>query len=156
MIFNQELITIFYESFQRKDYKAMQICYADNAIFNDEIFVNLNADEVRAMWQIFCIKGKDLHIEFSDVKVNGEHGSAEWIASYTFSKANRKVVNSIKADFTFANGKILKHTDHFNFYNWASQAFGITGILMGRTSILKNRARNEARKNLKEYMNTMA
>ncbi len=153
MIFNQELITIFYESFQRKDYKAMQICYADDAVFNDEVFVNLNADEVRAMWEMFCIKGKDLKIDFSNVQANEKTGIAEWVATYTFSKTNRKVINRIKANFTFINGKIVKHTDQFNFYNWSSQALGIPGVLLGRTSFLKNKVRKEGMKNLKEYMN---
>lgn len=153
MIFNQELITIFYESFQRKDYKAMQICYADNAVFNDEVFVNLNADEVRAMWEMFCKKGKDLQIHFSNVQADDKNGSAEWIATYTFSKTNREVTNRIKANFTFANGKIIKHTDLFNFYNWSSQALGIPGVLLGRTSFLKNKVRKEGMKNLRDYMN---
>ncbi len=153
MIFNQELITIFYQSFQRRDYKAMQICYADDAVFNDEVFVNLNADEVRAMWEMFCIKGKDLQIDFSNVHADEKTGIAEWVATYTFSKTNRKIVNSIKANFTFFNGKIVKHTDHFNFHNWASQALGISGVLLGRTFLVKNKVRKEGMKNLKEYMN---
>ncbi len=67
---NQQLITSFYKAFQNKDYKAMQNCYAEEAIFNDEVFQNLNAAEVKAMWEMFCIKGKDLQIEFSNVKVD--------------------------------------------------------------------------------------
>ena len=153
MIFNQELIKIFYQSFQRKDYKAMQICYDDSAIFSDEVFVNLNADEVRAMWEMFCIKGRDLQIHFSNVQADDKNGSAEWIAVYTFSKTNREVTNRIKANFTFDNGKIVKHTDHFNFSNWASQALGISGILLGWTPLVKNKVRKEGMKNLKEYMN---
>lgn len=132
----------------------MQICYADTAVFTDEVFANLNADEVRAMWEMFCIKGKDLQIHFSNVQADETSGNAEWIATYTFSKTNREVSNRIKANFTFANGKIVKHTDHFNFYNWSSQALGIPGVLLGRTSFLKNKVRKEAMKNLKDYMNS--
>jgi hypothetical protein len=138
----------------------MQICYADNAVFNDEVFVNLSADEVRAMWEMFCIKGKDLQLSFSNVQADTnfhpnasvERGSAEWIANYTFSRTNRRVVNRIKADFIFHNGKIVRHTDHFNFYNWASQALGTPGILLGWTPLLKNKVRKEAMKNLRDYM----
>jgi len=150
---NQQLITSFYKAFQNKDYKAMQNCYAEEAIFNDEVFQSLNAAEVRAMWEMFCIKGQDLQIEFSNVKADENSGSAKWTARYTFSKTNRKVVNHIKADFVIDRGKILNHNDHFDFHKWASQALGATGVLLGWTPIVKNKVRREGKKNLIAYMN---
>jgi len=150
---NQQLITSFYKAFQNKDYKAMQNCYAEEAIFNDEVFQNLNAAEVKAMWEMFCIKGKDLEIEFSNVKADEKGGNAEWTARYTFSKTNRKVVNHIKAHFVIDSGKILNHRDHFDFHKWASQALGATGVLLGWTPIVKNKVRREGKKNLIAYMN---
>ncbi len=131
----------------------MQNCYADTSVFNDEVFVNLNAGEVSAMWEMFCVKGKDLQIDFSNIQADEYNGTAEWIATYTFSKTNRKVVNRIKANFQFGNGKIVKHTDKFNFHHWSSQALGITGILLGWTPIVKNKVRKEGLKNLKDYIN---
>ncbi len=61
---NQELIAGFYQAFQNKDYKTMQDCYAEDATFNDEVFLNLTADEVRAMWEMLIKKGKDLQLVF--------------------------------------------------------------------------------------------
>ena len=151
---NEQLIMAFYQSFQNKDYKAMQDFYADTAIFNDEVFINLNANQVRAMWEMFCIKGKNLHLNFSNIHADENNGTAQWIAAYTFSKTNRKVTNPIQANFTFANGKIIKHTDTFNFYKWARQALGIKGLLFGWTSFLKNKVRKEGEKNLMKYMNS--
>ncbi|MEO8569940.1 MAG: nuclear transport factor 2 family protein [Ginsengibacter sp.] len=149
---SEQLITSFYLAFQNRDYKTMQHCYADDAVFNDEVFSNLNANEVRAMWEMFCVKGKDLKIEFSGVNADETSGSAEWIASYTFSKTNRKVLNHIKANFTFRNGKIATHNDSFNFYNWARQALGVTGFLLGWTSLVKSKVQKEGMKNLKNFM----
>jgi ketosteroid isomerase-like protein len=149
---NQQLITSFYQSFQKKDYKAMQSSYADDAIFSDEVFINLNAGEVKAMWEMFCIKGKDLQVEFSNIHADDKKGSADWKATYTFSKTNRKVINHIKANFEFADGKITKHTDHFNFYNWAKQALGLKGTLLGWTTLLKNKVRAGAQSNLAAFM----
>ncbi len=148
---NQELVTSFYQSFQKKDYKAMQNCYADAAVFNDEVFVNLTANEVKAMWEMFCIKS-NTHLDFFNIRADEKSGTAEWTATYTFSKTNRKVINHIKANFTFSNGRIVTHTDHFNFYRWACQALGVAGIILGWTSLIKNRVRKEGRKNLMEYM----
>ncbi len=45
----------------------MQGSYADNATFKDPVFINLNAKQVRAMWEMFCVKSKDLKIEFSKI-----------------------------------------------------------------------------------------
>ena len=46
---NKKTILTFYTSFQNKDVKGMQACYADNAIFSDEVFKNLNSVQVKAM-----------------------------------------------------------------------------------------------------------
>ena len=131
----------------------MQECYANDAVFSDEVFVNLNATEVRAMWEMFCTRGKDMQISFSNVEADAHSGSAVWIASYTFSSTGRKVINAIKARFDLADGKIIRHTDSFSFYNWASQAIGPAGILLGWTPIVKSKVRREARKRLAEYIN---
>ena len=152
MNYNEQIITTFYTAFQQRDYKTMQSCYADNATFGDAVFVDLNAKEVRAMWEMLCIKGKDLQLEFKNVKADEKSGSAEWIATYSFSKTNRKVINRIQADFSFANGKITRHRDHFNFYAWAKQALGLPGILLGWTNGLKEKVRAEGKKNLIAFM----
>ena len=152
MSFNENLIKKFYSSFQDKNFKSMQKCYAENAVFNDSVFQNLNADRVRAMWEMFCLNGKDLRIEFNNVFANENSGKAEWTAYYTFSLTGRKVVNHINAEFIFENGKIIRHTDSFSFYRWAKQSLGLRGFLLGHTSFLKNRIRKAAMKNLDNFM----
>lgn len=116
MTTNTQLIQHFYAAFQKKDYEVMKESYADNARFSDPVFRNLNAEQVRSMWEMFCLKGKDLEIEFKDIKANSTEGSAVWIARYTFSSTGRYVVNHITAQFNFKNGKIVEHTDQFNFH----------------------------------------
>jgi ketosteroid isomerase-like protein len=150
---NQQLITTFYTAFQKKDYKTMQNCYADNATFSDPVFVNLNATEVRAMWEMLCIRGKDLELTFKNVTATaGNQASAEWEAHYTFSASNRKVVNVITAEFLIENGKIVKHVDTFNFYKWSKQALGTGGLLLGWTHFLKKKVRQGAMKSLTDFM----
>lgn len=149
---NQQLIFNFYTAFQNKDYKTMQSCYADNATFSDPVFENLNAAEVRAMWQMLITRGKDLQLEFKNVEANDKTGSAEWIATYTFSASGNKVVNKIKANFVFENGKIVQHKDSFDFYTWAKQALGFKGMLLGWTSFLHNKVKQGAKNNLMKFM----
>ncbi len=151
---NEELINRFYNCFKNKDFRAMQACYADNATFSDEVFVGLNAAQVKAMWEMLCIRGKDLTLEYRNVTASEKSGTAEWTAHYTFSSTGKKVVNHVKASFLFENGKIVKHTDTFSFYTWATQALGITGLLLGWMPSVKKKVRETAMKNLEKFMET--
>lgn len=150
---NEQVITSFYEAFQRKDYATMQACYADSAIFSDEIFLNLDAAHTRSMWEMLIRRSKDLKLTFSNVEANDTTGSAAWTAVYTFSQTKRKVTNHIDASFTFENGKIVRHTDRFDFYGWSKQALGLSGLLLGWTGFFQNKVRQTARQSLQAYMN---
>ncbi|MES2513258.1 MAG: nuclear transport factor 2 family protein [Bacteroidota bacterium] len=149
---NQLLIQKFYTCFQNKDYKGMQDCYADNAVFNDSVFKNLNSSQVKAMWEMLIKSGKDLRVEFKDINATETNGTAHWDAYYTFSRTGNKVINRINATFTFENGKIVTHTDHFDFYSWAKQSLGLTGLLLGWTKFMKNKVQQTAMQNLNVFM----
>lgn len=149
---NEQLIHNFYTSFKNKDYKAMQACYADNAIFNDAIFKNLNAQQVKAMWEMLISKGKDLRLEFSNISADGNVVKAHWDAYYTFSATGNKVVNNIEATFEIENGKIIKHTDSFDFHTWSTQALGIKGFLLGWATFLRKKVTAQAMKNLDGFI----
>ena len=149
----ENLINRFYTCFKNSDYKGMQACYSDKARFSDPVFQQLSATEVKAMWEMLCKRAKDLDLEFGDIKANETEGSASWTADYTFSQTGKKVTNHIKARFKFENGLIVEHNDHFNFYNWSRQAFGLPGLLLGWTPFMKKKVRASARKGLNAFMN---
>lgn len=149
---NQQLIETFFNCFKNKDYKGMQACYAENAVFSDPVFKNLSAAEVKAMWQMLISTSKDLNIEFSNVLANNDIVTASWVAHYTFSKTGKKVVNKINSHFEIENGKIVKHLDNFNFYTWARQALGATGFFLGWTDVIKIKIQETAKKNLTKFM----
>ena len=130
----------------------MQECYAENATFTDPVFQNLNAVQVRKMWEMLISRGKDLTLEFSNVKATEKEGSADWRATYTFSASGRKVVNQIHANFVFEKGKIVQHRDHFNFFKWARQALGFPGLLFGWSKFLLESVRQKAMGNLLSFM----
>ena len=130
----------------------MQNSYADNATFNDPAFGDLNALQVRSMWEMLVGSSRDMIITFGQIKADEKTGTAEWIASYTFSGTGNKVVNKVKASFIIENGKIIRHQDHFNFYTWSRQALGLSGLLLGWTSFLKNKVRKTATGKLQKYM----
>lgn len=130
----------------------MKNCYAEKATFNDPVFQNLNATQVRAMWEMFCVKSKDLKIEFKNIRADQQNGGAEWTATYVFSLTGKKVVNHIIASFILENGKIVNHKDTFNFYNWARQALGLSGVILGWTPLVKNKVRKEAMNSLNNFI----
>ncbi len=150
---NEQLIHNFYSAFQQKDYATMQECYDDSATFTDPVFPMLDATHVRAMWEMFCKTGRDLHIEFEGIRADDHAGNATWTARYTFSATGKKVTNRITAVFQFENGKIVRHIDQFSFHKWARQALGFTGLLLGGLAFMRSTVRTKARRNLDKFMN---
>jgi hypothetical protein len=152
MTSGENLLNSFYSSFQKKDFAGMQASYSDNAVFNDEVFTNLNGEEVRAMWEMLIKGGKDLEIVFEDVSADDQRGTARWTASYTFSRSGNKVINHVNSEFVFENGKIIQHTDRFDFYKWSRQALGLPGLLLGWTTFLKKKTGTMAMQRLRDFM----
>ena len=130
----------------------MQNSYAGNATFNDPAFRNLDAKQVRSMWEMLIKSSKDMRLEFDNIKADSHSGSAEWTAYYTFSATGRKVVNRVKSSFILENGKIVSQEDQFNFHRWSAQALGLSGLLLGWTSFLKKKVQKTAADKLKAYI----
>ena len=149
---NEQLIHTFYTAFQERDYKTMQDCYADNTTFSDPVFRELNAEQVRAMWEMFLVRNDSLTISYKNVEHVGEKVTAQWTAYYTFSPTGQPVTNTIRAMFRIKDGKITRHTDRFDFYSWARQALGIKGKLLGWTPFVKKRVRRTAMASLMNFM----
>ena len=153
MLNNEQLIENFYNAFQKLDDKSMVSNYADDIVFFDPVFSLLEGDEVRAMWKMLCKNAKDFSLTYSNIiHLDEEYSTCQWIATYTFSKTGRKVINNGKAHMKFANGKIIEHSDGFSVHKWSKQAFGIVGLLFGWNSYFQNRIKKQARKNLRNFI----
>lgn len=149
---NQELIQKFYIAFANQDSATMASCYHKNIQFQDPAFGILIKTQVPKMWQMLIERSKgNIKIEFSDIIANDATGFVTWIATYNFSKTNRKVINTINASFEFKEGLIIKHTDHFDLWKWSSQAFGMKGLLLGWTPYMQQKIRKQARLSLEKY-----
>lgn len=149
---NEEMIHKFYKAFQAKDFKTMQSLYRDDAGFSDPVFQNLNAKEVRAMWEMLITGATDLKIEHSDVSADDRAGKCMWQAWYTFTATGKKVHNVIHAKFAFRDGKILSHYDQFDFWRWSKMALGAPGLLLGWTPLIQKKVRKTARERLRKFM----
>lgn len=148
---NEATLRRFYEAFQRRDAATMVACYAPDVRFSDPVFPDLRGPQAGLMWQMLCERGKDLRLEFSDVRADDATGSAHWEAWYTFSATGRKVHNVIDATFEFRDGRIVRHTDRFDLYRWSRQALGPAGLLLGWSPLLQNKVRAMAAKGLADY-----
>lgn len=148
---NAQLIKKFYDAFAARDAETMVSCYADDIAFEDPAFGKLTGDQPKNMWRMLIAASPGTIITSSNIQANDTTGSADWVAVYTFSLTGRKVTNRIHAEFEFSNGKITKHTDTFSFWKWASQAFGLKGVLLGWTPLMKNKVREQALGRLKKF-----
>jgi hypothetical protein len=149
---NENLITKFYTAFANADYKTMSECYHPKIHFIDPAFGLLKEEQVSAMWQMLLLRSKgNLKIEFSNIKADDFTGSANWVATYNFSKTNRNVINKISAEFIFQDGLIIKHTDSFDVWKWSKQAFGFKGLLLGWTGFFQDKVKEQALLSLKKF-----
>lgn len=149
---NEKLIRDFYAAFARRDDKTMAAAYAADATFQDPVFGDLRGARIGAMWRMLCERGAGLRCELSNVSAIDIAGSSRLDAWYTFSATGRPVHNVLDSNFTFANGKITEHIDHFDLYRWSRQALGAKGILLGWTPFVQGAIRKQAAGSLAAFM----
>ena len=148
---NEQTIHKFFQSFQQKDYQGMHACYHQDVVFSDQAFPYLKGKEARAMWHMFT-QSDDLQVAYDQVHADGNKGRARWIATYTFSRTGRKVVNVIQSSFEFKEGKIIRHTDAFDFWKWSRMALGLTGVLLGWTPLVQGKVQKAGNDLLQSFM----
>lgn len=147
----EKLIETFYSAFKANDAEAMASCYHEDVQFEDPAFGPLEGVHAGNMWRMFCSIDGERTISVKDIEVDGNHGSANWDAHYVFSRTGRKVYNQIHAEFEFKDGLIIKHIDTFNLHDWAKQALGMNGRLIGGTRFFKKKLNKQALQTLRRY-----
>lgn len=150
---NRAIVEQFYTAFAQLDFKTMQGLYSDDAVFSDPVFMNLDASQVRAMWQMLSSGAKDWSLSWGEIEeIDEEYITCRWVAHYTFSGTGNKVVNNIKAYMRIRDGRIIEHSDAFRLSTWIGQALGWKGRLFGWTNVMKKAVQRKARRRLDSYM----
>lgn len=153
---NAQLIHNFYTAFQNQNAEEMNSCYHADIQFSDPAFPNLKGSEVSAMWGMLTENlkksGGSWRLEFNNIQADETTGRAHWEAYYTLSSTGNKVHNVIEATFFFKDGKIIQHIDAFNFYRWASMAFGVKGVLLGWAPFFQKKVQATVKNLLIKYM----
>jgi ketosteroid isomerase-like protein len=146
----RSLIEEFYTAFSQLDHAGMNACYSEEIIFQDPVFGPLKGDQVRQMWEYLCTRARDFSLTFGPIEIlDEEYATCEWVASYSYSKTGRKVVNKAKAFMRIQDGKIIEHSDAFRLSRWIGQALGWKGKLLGWTGFMKRAVQKRARAALK-------
>lgn len=149
---NAELVESFYKAFAAGNTEAMVDCYHSNIQFQDPAFGVLKNEDAKNMWRMLIERSKgQIKILYSNISANENTGRANWTAEYMFTQTGRKVINVITAEFEFADGKIIRHTDTFDLYKWSKQALGLKGHLLGWTSFMRKQIQQQSGKLLKNY-----
>lgn len=154
----EQLIKKFYTCFHQRDFACMNSAYHPNAIFYDPVFENLNAEQVKAMWEMLTSRAEGLQVVVSDIQVDAaeKYGSCRWKAEYIFSATGRKVINDVKANFRFEDGLIIEHMDDFDLWKWSRQALGLSGLLLGWSGFVQRPIRKKAKQGLRKFMESRA
>jgi ketosteroid isomerase-like protein len=149
---NAQSIRDFYACFGRKDAEGMIAFYDRDVEFSDPVFPLLKGEEACSMWRMLAERAKDFELEASDFEASDVSGKAHWEARYTFSLTGRRVHNRIDAQFTFRDGKIIRHQDSFDLWAWAGMALGLKGRLLGWLPPVQRSIRKTADAGLRAYM----
>ncbi len=150
---NEQLIEKFYTSFKSSDPQGMNDCYAPDVEFSDPVFPGLKGKQAMAMWAMLGERKADPNDRwFENVAADDTRGSAHWEAKYKFPLNGRPVHNKIDATFEFADGKITKHTDTFDFWKWSRMALGPVGALLGWSSLFQGMMQKKLRQRLDEFI----
>jgi ketosteroid isomerase-like protein len=150
---NEQTIHRFYTAFQQLDYTTMQSCYHNEAVFSDPVFGLLDIHETRAMWEMLCKRAKNFSLTYGNIQLlDDEYTTTDWVATYDFGAAGRRVTNRIKAHMRFQDGLIIEHSDAFSIYEWSKQALGLPGWLLGWSGFMHKRVRLKAKVGLMQFM----
>ncbi|MCP8463337.1 nuclear transport factor 2 family protein [Pseudomonas sp. ZM23] len=148
---NAQLIERFYQAFQRLDGECMAACYSADAQFSDPVFPALQGAQIGDMWRMLSSRAKDFSLSYASIEADGDRGRARWVASYTFTRTGRRVVNHIQAQFEFRDGLICRHVDSFDLWAWSRQALGARGMLLGWAPPVQAAIRAQAASGLASY-----
>ena len=157
---NTKTVTDFFLFYQKHDYAGMLSCLDPQVGFSDLAFRKITGDDVRAMWNWFCIPTESrlkpvFILEFKILEAEGEHVQARYQVDYTLERGHR-VNYVIQSDFTLRNGKIVRQVDSptISNFQFARMALGFPKCLLALTPLFKPIIRGEMGKKLSEFRKT--
>lgn len=133
---NAQLIEKLYSGIQAADAATITSCYAEDAYFEDIAFNLDGRARIADMWQFICHNRPKVIFDRGEIQADDRSGHGKWHAFYHYGanppKPGRPVDNTLRSEFEFRNGLIVKHYDRSSALCWASQAFAFPiSLLVG-------------------------
>lgn len=147
----KKLLDNFYQGMQKQDSQAMNVCYHQDAQFEDPVFGRLDYENVTAMWTMLMSRAQDFSVEYTVLEAEENRGKVQWIAKYVFSKTGKKITNIVTSEIELKEGKIIHQVDTFNLRKWIGMALGFKGILTGWLPAVQNKVKTQALKGLQQF-----
>lgn len=136
----------FYDALARRDGEAVAARYAPDATFEDPVF-RLHGADIGRMWIGLLRRAREFSVSYTIAQAGSGRGTVEWTARYLFA-GRRPVVNVILSEIEFADDRIIRQRDTFDFPRWAAQALGTPGRLFGRFEWFRRAVARKAAKGL--------
>lgn len=115
----REVVTRFYQAFERRDTATLRTLYAPDVKFKDAIFSYPDRAGTMRMWEKI-LADPNTRIRFTLDSVDGSQVKGNWVADYKVG--GRPVHNEVSTTMTVKDGLITQHTDDFSWNKWAPQA----------------------------------
>ena len=124
----QDITRQFFDCLAARDLPGMLAYYHPDIHYRNPLF-DLHGAEVAVMWQMWWNYFPDIRMvcKDNDIRTNGTY----WEATYTFPPTGRRIVHRLSTDLTFAKDTIIEHVDRFTMPEWAGQAYGFLGEVIG-------------------------
>lgn len=147
----------FYNAFSNHNSSEMINLYHEDVIFSDPAFGILKGDRAKKMWDMLLSNDQsNLTIQYQIIESSDHDATIKWIAKYRFGPSKRSVVNHVTARLKIDKGKIVEHQDSFNLWKWSKQALGISGLLLGWTSFMRNKIQQKTNHTLDKFINQLS
>ncbi|MBO9619550.1 MAG: nuclear transport factor 2 family protein [Niabella sp.] len=149
---NIEVITAFFEAFERLDYGQMNDLYVDDIIYSDPLFGLLQGPAVKDRWELICTSVKDFHLTiFKTEAIDGEYATCSWQVDYFSVRLHKQIVFSAKTFMKIVDGAITEHSEGYNLTQWIGKAYGLKGRLFGWTNFMKRKVQKEQLQALERF-----
>lgn len=145
----RQLARQFFTYLAARDLAGMQALYHPDVYYSNPLF-ELRGAQVGAIWRMCWSYLPDLRVVCNDNEIRGS--SVYWQASYTYPPTSRYVHHHLTADLTIVDSTITRHRDRFNLHEWAHNAYGPVGGMLGGSRVFKRWIAARARARIAPFL----
>jgi len=153
MAVDQELISKFFDSFNERNFSKMrQFCAAELSYF-DPMYNLLWGNDVFLMWKSCYESCKHFSIIKESIK---DQEDGYYSVGLKLEFGSKKIYfQKMTAHIKVVNHQIAEYSSAFSVHELLKQKYGIAGILFGWNRLMQNREKNNAKKSLIQFRDSL-